>query len=244
MKAIIYLLLVIISTFFYSADAQKKISFLADDGLKVTADEYFVTDTLPWILMFHQSASSRGEFREIAPKLNMLGYNGLAVDLRHGKEINFVANETNQAARRNNYSMSMKDASKDIAAAIKWVAGRSETPCILFGSSFSASLAMIKAKENIPANAVIAFSPGEFFGHPGVVKKAVENLKIPVFIAATKQEYPFVTELSSGIDAEKKTIFSPSTNTGTHGARALWESEECNQEYWLSLLMFLNRINN
>lgn len=229
---------------FSPAEAQKKVSFRASDGLMVTADEYFLTDSLPWILMFHQSASSRGEFREIAPKLTRLGYNGLAVDLRHGREMNFINNETNQAALKNNYSVSMKDARHDINAAINWVAGRSELPYILFGSSFSASLAMIAAKENSLPNAVIAFSPGEFFGHPEIVKNAVRNLDIPVFIAATKQEFPYVTELSSGIGLDNKTIFTPSEITGTHGARALWESEEGSQEYWLSLLIFLNRINN
>lgn len=232
------------SAVFFPAKAQTIVSFRASDGLMVTADKYFVHDSLQWILMFHQPASSRGEFREIAPKLTRLGYNGLAVDLRHGKESNFVTNETNQTAQGNNYSVSMKDACKDIEAAISWVTGRSEMPFILFGSSFSASLAMIMAKKDPLPNAVIAFSPGEFFGHPGIVENAVRNLDVPVFIAATKQEFPYVTELSSGINLENKIIFTPSENMGTHGARALWESEEGNQEYWLGLLMFLNRINN
>lgn len=222
--------------------AQEKVDFPAEDGLTVAADEYFVHDSLPWILMFHQAGSSRGEFREIAPKLTKLGYNGLAVDLRHGKEINFVPNLTNMTARDKDYPHSMKDASKDIMGAINWIAARTNSEIILFGSSFSASLVMILARDNPDISAVIAFSPGEFFGHSGLVQNAVRNLDIPVFLASTKREYPYVTELSSEIPGKNKVIFTPSECQGVHGAKALWESEEGSQEYWLGLMMFINRL--
>ena len=227
-----------------ASTGQERLTLEADDGLQITADKYFLNDTLPWILMFHQAGSSRGEFREIAPKLTMLGYNALAVDLRHGKEINYVPNETYMAARRGNFPGAMSDARKDISAAIEWIAGRSDFPVILLGSSFSASLAMILAKNNPHAAAVIAFSPGEFFGHPDLVQNAVRNLDVPVFLASTKREYPYITELSSGISSENKYIFTPSGHQGVHGARALWETEECSQEYWLGLLMFFNNLSN
>ncbi len=239
-----FILLFLIISVFYPAKAQTGVSFTADDSLVVTADKYFVHDTLPWILMFHQSGSSRGEFREIAPKLTRLGYNGLAVDMRHGREINFVHNETSLRAQEENYPGTMKVALKDILAAMNWVAERSDKPVILFGSSFSASLAMITARDNHSAGAVIAFSPGEFFGHPDLVQNAVRNLDVPVFLASTNKEYPYVTELSSGIEPAYKTIFTPSESQGTHGARALWESEPGSSEYWLGLLMFFNRIKN
>lgn len=228
----------------FRAETQTRVTFMAGDGLGVVADEYFVHDSLPWILMFHQSGSSRGEFRDIAPRLNMLGYNGLAVDLRHGKESNFVANETSQAAQAGNFSQTMQDAMADMIAAIEWARLRSGQNVILFGSSFSASLAMIIARNNPHTAAVIAFSPGEFFGPPDLVQNAVRSLDIPVFLTATKREYPYVTELSSGISAEKKMIFSPSENQGVHGARALWGSEECSPEYWLGLILFIHHIKN
>ncbi len=232
-----------VSLFLYcAAGAQTILSFMADDGLEVVADKYFVSDTLPWILMFHQAGSSRGEFREIAPKLCRLGYNGLAVDLRHGKEINFVSNETALAAQADNYPRTMADARTDMEAAVGWVTGRSDKPAVLFGSSFSASLALILAIDNPSAHAVIAFSPGEFFGQPDLVQNSVSNLEIPVFLASTNKEYPYVKELCSGIANEYKTIFTPAETNGTHGARALWESEESSREYWLGLLMFFNRI--
>jgi dienelactone hydrolase len=225
-----------------AVSSQTRVNFPSADGLNVVADKYFVHDTLPWILLFHQSGSSRGEFREIAPKLTRLGYNALAVDLRHGKEINFVPNETNIAAQNKNMPRTMTDARMDMLAAMEWVKGQSDKPFVLFGSSYSASLAMILARDNPVASAVIAFSPGEFFGAPNLVRNAVRNLDVPVFLASTRREYPYITELSSGISTGNKIIFTPSENHGTHGAKALWESESASAEYWLGLLMFFNRI--
>jgi dienelactone hydrolase len=184
---------------FISVGAQTRVNFSSGDGLNVVADKYFVNDTLPWILMFHQSGSSRGEFREIAPKLIRLGYNALAVDLRHGKEINYVPNETSIAAQVKNLPRTMTDARMDMLAAMEWVKGQSDKPFILFGSSYSASLAMILARDNPVTSAVVAFSPGEFFGAPNLVRNAVRNLDVPVFLASTRREYPYITELSSGI---------------------------------------------
>jgi dienelactone hydrolase len=229
---------------FIAVSAQTRVNFPSGDGLNVVADKYFVHDTLPWILMFHQSGSSRGEFREIAPKLIKLGYNALSVDLRHGKEINFIPNETSISAQDKNLPRSMADARMDMIAAMEWVKGQSNKPFVLFGSSYSASLAMILARDNPVTSAVVAFSPGEFFGPPNFVRNAVRNLDVPVFIASTRREYPYITELSSGIGTENKIIFTPSESHGTHGAKALWESESCNKEYWLGLLMFFNRIKN
>jgi dienelactone hydrolase len=227
-----------------TVQSQTRVSFMSGDGLIVVADEYFAEESLPWILLFHQAGSSRGEFLEIAPRLVKLGYNALAVDLRYGKEINYIPNETSITAIRENFPRTMTDARLDILAAIEWVKGKSDKRVILFGSSYSASLAMILARENPMAMAVIAFSPGEFFGAPGLVRNAVRNLDVPVFLASTKREYPYITELSSGIGNNRKIIFAPSENQGTHGAKALWESEPGSQEYWLGLLMFFNRIRH
>jgi len=79
--------------------AQKAVTFTAKDGLLVTADLYESDASYPYLLLFHQAGSSRGEFREIAPRLTKLGYNCLAVDLRAGNENNFVVNQTSLRAK-------------------------------------------------------------------------------------------------------------------------------------------------
>ncbi len=57
------------------------------DGLLITADSYLPhdTNTAPLIVLFHQAGSSRGEYSEIAPRLNELGFNCIAVDQRSGE---------------------------------------------------------------------------------------------------------------------------------------------------------------
>lgn len=78
-----------------SSSTKETISFPSKDGLEITADVYFTGDkSKPWILLCHQARWSRGEYNEIAPKLNALGFNCLATDQRSGKEVNGVTNET------------------------------------------------------------------------------------------------------------------------------------------------------
>ena len=47
-----------------------------------------------YYVLFHQAKYSRGEYFEVAPKLNKMGFNCLAVDLRSGGEINGIPNKT------------------------------------------------------------------------------------------------------------------------------------------------------
>ena len=47
------------------------ISFNSEDGLKVFAELYMIhPKSAPMIILFHQAGWSRGEYQEIAPKLN------------------------------------------------------------------------------------------------------------------------------------------------------------------------------
>ena len=52
----------------------------------------------PLIVLCHQAGGSRGEYREIAPRLNKLGYQCLAIDQRAGGQVKGVVNETYRAA--------------------------------------------------------------------------------------------------------------------------------------------------
>lgn len=192
--------------------------------------------------MFHQAGSSRGEFSEIAPKLMKLGYNCLAVDLRSGEKSNFIKNETALEARAQKISNRFIDASKDIDAAVNYVVRYNQQPVILFGSSYSASLALIKAKHCNRVSSVIAFSPGEYFRPELVVREEIAGLDVPVFIAVSDIEYSYVNELTSQVVIGKRVIFKPSLTRGVHGAKALWESNEGSSEYWLNLTHFFRKL--
>ncbi len=222
---------------------QEKVSFKSEDGLTVTADLYLKDSRLPFILLFHQDNSSRGEYREIAPKLLNLNYNCLAVDLRSGNKMNFVENETHLCAVRDKVAHQMIDAVSDIKAAIKYARDFNHQKVILFGSIFSASLAMIVANNNENVNAVVAFSPGEFFMAGHSVKEALKGFNKNVFVSATHKEQNFIRKLTDGIPEDNLTLFIPKETSGIQGAKALWENSAGNQEYWMALLIFFKKLN-
>ena len=85
------------------------------DGLAMTADLYrpHASKKTPFIVLFHQAGWSRGEYREIAPKLNAMGFNCLAVDQRSGQGVNGVTNMTAKAAGMKKLGQGYLDARQD-----------------------------------------------------------------------------------------------------------------------------------
>jgi pimeloyl-ACP methyl ester carboxylesterase len=225
------------------AEGQKKVTFSSSDSLTITADLYLKSKDLPFILLFHQGNYSRGEYKEIAPKLLNLNYNCLSVDLRSGGNINFVENETNLDAIGKKISHTMLDARTDIQAAIQYASEYNDSPVILFGSSYSASLSLMVANKNPRVKAVVAFSPGEFFRPVVVVSDALTGFDKKAFIAATNAEYGYIGKLLTEIPDPQKTVFIPMNSPGTSGAKALWESSTDHPEYWLALLMFFKELD-
>ena len=222
-------------------NAQRNITFTAADGLEITADLYETdVESHRYMLLFHQAEYSRGEFQQIATRLIKLGFNCLAVDLRYGNEVNFINNETAMRARQGNFEVSMLAAKRDMEAAISYVKSLQDSVSIfLLGSSFSASLSLILAKERPDITAVIGFSPGEFFGAELSVEKYIRGLHIPVFIGCPRSEYFYVTQLLSGVISNHKVVFRPERSDGLHGAKTLWWESATRDEFWLSLLFFL-----
>ena len=71
-----------VSLLFLEARSFEEITFEAEDDLTITADLYRSDPRLetPFIVLFHQAGFSRGAYREIAPRLNALGFNAMAQD--------------------------------------------------------------------------------------------------------------------------------------------------------------------
>jgi dienelactone hydrolase len=222
--------------------SQEKVNFYASDSLKITADLYLNNYQSPFILLFHQSESSRGEFSDIAPRLQKLGYNCLAVDLRCGGKINYVENETAKRAHDNSIACRNIDALKDMQAALAFIRKFNRKPVILFGSSYSASLALLMAKKQNDIAAVVAFSPGEYFRPELSVKDTIAGLTIPVFVASTDLEAEYVSDLLAGIEDKYKTLFKPDNGRGVHGARALWNDSEESETCWFKLTRFIGNL--
>ena len=221
--------------------AQKTITFPSKDGLTITADEYLANDTLPYIILCHQAGYSRGEYKETALEFNKLGYNCIAIDLRSGKEVNGIKNETVLAAIKANKPTTYLDTEQDILAAIDYVSAKSKKKIILLGSSYSASLVLKIGTTNDKVKAVIAFSSGEYFGNKLNLRESIKTFNKPLFVTSAKNEAAEVNLLIKEIKSPIKQQFIPTEN-GIHGSRALWKSTPNNNEYWKALIEFMKNV--
>ncbi len=222
--------------------AQQRVIFPASDSLPVTADFYPGKTNEPFILLFHGEDASRGEYRDIAPRLVRIGFNCLAVDLRVGRESNYIPDETARIADSLHLYPRKSDCLKDIAGAIRYVAEKDSQRIILFGSSFSASLCLLAAKNNPHVKAVVAFSPGEFFLPQISVRDTLQGYDKTTLILGAKFEYPYLAEIAQNIPDNRKTLFVPSPEEGTHGVKALSRTDPASNDYWLALLMFFKNL--
>ncbi|WP_417236973.1 alpha/beta hydrolase [Bizionia paragorgiae] len=239
-KGIILLLCLLYLTQSY---AQETVNFPSLDDLPITADLYKINDTATYIVLCHLSEGSRGEYKETALRLNDLGYNCLAIDTRTGKEILGITNETAIAAKKLNKTSDYLSSEQDILAAIDYADSLSNGEnIILLGSSFSASLALKIAVINPKVKAVIAFSPGEYFGDKFNLKNALDALDKPAFVTSSKKEVPAVSTLIENIDLKNIVHYMPKEE-GAHGSLSLWTMIPNNEEYWKALEGFLIQID-
>ncbi len=223
------------------SSAQLKLVFPSKDGLKITADWYPVSSNFPVILLCHQAGYSRGEYSETALRLNKLGFNCLALDQRSGDEINGIKNETAEEARIKKIVPSYADAEQDISAAVDYLFEKYKRPITIFGSSYSASLALKIATESDKVASVIVFSPGEYFEDKKYISSHIQTLTKPVFATSSLAEADSVTDLLKDINSRVKIQYIPASKGG-HGAKVLWAESPSNHEYWIALMSFLNRI--
>lgn len=240
MKSICITLFLFLAVVMYG---QKTINFPSKDGLTVTADVYEAAGSSEFIILFHQAGWSRGEYLEIAPKLNSLGYNCMAVDQRSGNAVNDTPNQTALEAKKNNKNTEFVDAFQDVEAAVSYVKSTyNPDKIIIWGSSYSSSLVLKYAGDN-PNNVdgVLSFSPGEYFGKKNFITTSAAGIKIPVFITSAKNEKAGWSGIYDAIPSDKKQFFIPKTK-GNHGARALWEKFSDNGSYWTAVKGFLKTI--
>ena len=221
------------------------IQFNSGDGIRVTADLYITESAdAPFILLFHQAGYSRGEYREIAPRLNAMGYNCMAVDQRSGKEVAGVQNLTHKMAVENNLPTEYLDALTDIEAAYVYVKhGIKPNKLILWGSSYSASLMFYMGSEHHKNIAgILTFAPGAYFKINGKeIKTFASKVTAPVFVTSAKNEYPKWKSIYDAIQSPKSSYLPE--NEGKHGSKALWENNPGHEQYWDAVEKFLAQIN-
>jgi dienelactone hydrolase len=230
------------------ASASETVTFPSEDGLLITADIHapYNNGEAPIIVLFHQAGWSRGEYAEIAPWLNTLGYNCMAVDQRSGETVRGIENETALRAAQGNRPAAYIDALPDIKAALTWARRHyGKGGVIAWGSSYSAALAL-KVAGDSPGlvDGVLAFSPGEYFERAGKtatwIQESARHIAVPVFITSSRKEADKWTAMFAAIESGSKASFVPVTE-GRHGSRALWEKYPDSDSYRDAVQAFLER---
>ncbi len=211
------------------------VQFKAADGVLITADVGGKARG-PVIVLYHMAGSSRGEYRDIAPRLQAMGYRTLAVDQRSGGSFGGIRNETAARVGRNpGYEAAMPDI---IAAGMYARKVMKTRKLAILGSSYSASLVLIAAGDNPGfADAVMSFSSGEYLSNKRRVRTAAAKITVPVFLTAARGEMGRVGAIAKVIKSPV-TVFKPK-GAGKHGARALLIKNRA--EYWAALEGFLTK---
>lgn len=219
----------------------RKTYFNSKDGLKITADLYEVNKAKGFILLCHRSHCNRAEYRETAPRLNELGYSCLAIDQRSGMKVFGETNETKDRAKAKGLPTGYLDAKPDVEAAIDYAYElNNKMPIILFGSSYSASLALLISIQTDKIKATIAYSPGEYL--KGInLSNEIKEINKPTYVTSPKVEIKQVTDVTKNVNLKFIEHFKPTVD-GFHGSKTLWKSVSGHDTYWTSLEKFLKKV--
>jgi dienelactone hydrolase len=220
------------------------IHFNSSDDVKITADLYMTSNSkAPFIILYHQAGYSRGEYLSIAPQLNALGFNCMAIDQRSGDSVNKVPNETHKEAVAMNKPTEYLDAIEDIESAYLYVKyGIQPEKIILWGSSYSAAIMFYMGSvhhDNL--SGLLAFSPGEYFKiNRKEIKSYASKVTCPVFVTSAKSEYQQWKSIYASVKSDKS-YFLPETE-GKHGSKALWNDNPNHAAYWSAVKEFLHQL--
>ncbi len=219
------------------------IEFNSLDSLKISAHLYQIDDSSPLILLCHQARFNKFEYAGIAERLNRMGYNCMAIDQRSGGPIGDRQNLTYLRARKLEKDVDYIDAEPDIKAAILYLYKKNNSKIILWGSSYSSTLALYLAAEMDEVSAVLSFSPGNYMADKkGSLIDILSDFDKPMFLTSSKYEANAVSKLLSKHKLTKDQIqFVPEGN-GHHGSRALWINQMGGDEYWIAVGLFLKQL--
>lgn len=224
------------------------IDFLSEDSLMIRGHWYHQHDTATTILLCHQARFNKYEYDSIAIVLFKKGYNCLAIDQRSGGMIGDSSkgwyNKTYERAIAAQKPTTYLDAEQDIRAAIDFLYQKYQRPIILWGSSYSATLALYNGLDNEKVKAVIAFSPGDYFEEDSrEFSTVLAQKEKPFWITSSKEESLEIAQLLKSTHLDERQVHFIPTSDGRHGSKALmWSSQANHTEYWQSLMNFLNNI--
>ncbi len=221
----------------------EKITFPSLDGLTITANLYHLNDSAPVIVLCHQANFCKAEYAGIAKTLMEKGFNCLAIDQRSGRGLVEEFNETWLEAVKQKKPTDFLDAEQDIVAAVNFAAKKYGRKIIVWGSSYSSTLVLFIAMTNDNVKAVISFSPGDYFiKEKGSLTKMLATFSKPMFVTSSKEESKELSAMVSGMKMNENQMQFIPDSTGYHGSRALWKTNENNEEYWKAIDGFLTKV--
>lgn len=222
-----------------------EITFKSLDGLIVTGNLYEADANAHVILLCHQAGYNKFEYADIAPRLNEMGFNALAIDQRSGGVFAGKRNSTFDQAKSMGLSTEFLDAQQDIEAAANFLYEKYDQKVIAWGSSYSSSLVLHVAAKSDKIMGTISFSPGDYFGEERPSLASVfSELEKPFLVTSSKRESVELSRLLEGVNlGQNQQQFIPEGN-GYHGSRALWEGQKGGEEYWNVLKLFLMSLKN
>ncbi|MBB5709584.1 alpha/beta hydrolase [Sphingomonas xinjiangensis] len=217
------------------------VTLTAADGVKIDGVYTQVEHPRALILLFHQDRSGKDEYALIAPRLAQSGFASLRIDQRVGGDL-FGGNPT---AQRLGKRVGYLDAKPDLVAALGWAKPK-KLPVILWGSSYSASLAVLLAAERPDAVAgALAFSPAEYFGDRNLLARAAAKTRTPLFVTSAQdgREIDAARGVIEAAPAETKVQFIPKLG-GVHGSSTLLREHNPNgaEPAWKAVLAFLDSV--
>ena len=205
---------------------------------------YEIDPDKPVILLAHQGGYNKYEYADIAPRLNEMGFNALAIDQRSGGSFADKQNKTYSRAAQNGIeNIQFADAAQDIESAIEYLADKYQQKIIVWGSSYSSSLALHVAENNENVKAVISFSPGDYFGEAfPSLKTVLPKISQPFLVTSSREEADALKGLLSDVNQSNMQLQFIPESDGFHGSRALWIDQEGAEEYWAAVRSFLEEI--
>jgi dienelactone hydrolase len=213
------------------------------DDVEIRGDLYALpgekAESSPVVLLFHQAGSNRGEYAEIAPRLNALGFHALAIDQRSGGERWGFKNLT---VEKLGNSTSYLAALPDLAAALKWKDEAGYTgKTVVWGSSYSAALVFLLAAEHDEIDAILSFSPGEYLGErKDEVRRAARKVSKPVLVLTPADEEDRARPIVDVIAGEDRQLVIP--DEAVHGSSMLVPDRNPGAEQiWPAVGAFLKR---
>jgi dienelactone hydrolase len=168
------------------------------------------------------------------------GFACLAVDLRSGGLVNEVFNETAKRAQGQSLTTEFIDSKPDMREAINYVAANTDKEIYIWGSSYSAGLALIVGRDE-RVKKVIAFSPGEYFQTPEYLREEAAALNKPSFITGGIAEYDNVVKPIIDVMIPHHVTAHKPTGISDHGSKTLNINAASTDETWAALLSFLRK---